>query len=320
MIQAPSSSLSDHQQIIASFERLRASHWGRWGAEDTSGTLNHVTAATRIAAAAEIRTGLSVSCSRPIAPGECELSKFGPPTRELRRGPEDPPDEPGKPPFVMETWSFTFHGRTISHWDALSHCSYQGLMYNGVPAAGAVTPQGCATSLSVEAAAAGGGLFVRGVLLDLAKEGAWLEPGVAVTPTDLEAAEISAGLRVQAGDAVLVRTGHARAMREAVGGFSSGRGQPACHYSCAEWLAARGAAILGSDSANDVFPAPCPTMCNPLHVLLLVGMGMPLLDNLELEELSVCCRSLGRWSFALSVCPLKLAGGTGSPVNAMALF
>lgn len=72
----------------------------------------------------------------------------------------------------------------------------------------------------------------------------------------------------------------------------------------------------------------------PVHVISLVAMGMPLLDNANLEELAAACErkvsyiqhchelsdSQGRWSFLLSITPLALEGTTGSPVNPVAVF
>ena len=49
-------------------------------------------------------------------------------------------------------------------------------------------------------------------------------------------------------------------------------------------------------------------------------MGMPLLDNLNLEELSKKAKLFSRWEFMLSIQPLKINKVTGSPVNVIATF
>jgi hypothetical protein len=49
-------------------------------------------------------------------------------------------------------------------------------------------------------------------------------------------------------------------------------------------------------------------------------MGLPILDNADLEALAVECEKRGRWHFMLNLCPLKIEGGTGSPVNPIAIF
>jgi len=45
-----------------------------------------------------------------------------------------------------------------------------------------------------------------------------------------------------------------------------------------------------------------------LHEWLLAGWGCPIGELFDLEELSVRCRELGRWSFFLSSVPLKVCG------------
>jgi hypothetical protein len=49
-------------------------------------------------------------------------------------------------------------------------------------------------------------------------------------------------------------------------------------------------------------------------------MGLALLDNTNLEELAATCAELGRWEFPLVVARLVVIGGTGSPVNPVAVF
>jgi hypothetical protein len=49
-------------------------------------------------------------------------------------------------------------------------------------------------------------------------------------------------------------------------------------------------------------------------------MGLPLLDNANFEELAAACEELGRWEFQLVIGPLVVIGGTGSPVNPIAVF
>ena len=49
-------------------------------------------------------------------------------------------------------------------------------------------------------------------------------------------------------------------------------------------------------------------------------MGMPLLDNANLDRLAALCGELGRYEFHLCIAPLVVNGGTGSPVNPIATF
>jgi hypothetical protein len=49
-------------------------------------------------------------------------------------------------------------------------------------------------------------------------------------------------------------------------------------------------------------------------------MGVHLLDNLALAELTAACAERQRWEFLFTVAPLRVAGGTGSPVNPIAVL
>jgi kynurenine formamidase len=89
---------------------------------------------------------------------------------------------------------------------------------------------------------------------------------------------------------------------------------------CAPWFRERGVAMLGTDTHNDVSPPPYPRIGNALHTVALVAMGLWLIDNANLEELSQACAARRRWAFMLTIAPLRLQGVTGSPVNPIALF
>lgn len=61
-------------------------------------------------------------------------------------------------------------------------------------------------------------------------------------------------------------------------------------------------------------------LVNPLHELVLVSLGMPLLDNLNLDPLAREARQRGRWTFLFVASPLRVPVGTGSPLNPLAIF
>jgi hypothetical protein len=70
----------------------------------------------------------------------------------------------------------------------------------------------------------------------------------------------------------------------------------------------------------DATPSGYPGLNLPVHVLAIVYMGLPLLDNARLEPLAEACAQENRWEFMLNVAPLNVRGGTGSPVNPIAIF
>jgi hypothetical protein len=53
---------------------------------------------------------------------------------------------------------------------------------------------------------------------------------------------------------------------------------------------------------------------------MLISLGTPLFDNCDLEQLAERANRLGRWEFLFSAAPLAVPGGTGSPLNPIAVF
>jgi kynurenine formamidase len=165
------------------------------------------------------------------------------------------------------------------------------------------------------------GIVTRGVLLDVpALRGVdALEPGEPVFPEDLEAAEERAGLRVRAGDALLIRTGRWR-WRDEHGPWDLVHRAAGLDASCLSWLRERDVATLGSDGVSDVIPSRIEGVYMPIHTVTLVVLGVHLLDNLDFEALAGACTEEGRWEFLFTVAPLVLRRGTASPVNPIAVF
>jgi kynurenine formamidase len=210
------------------------------------------------------------------------------------------------------------HGNADSHIDALCHVSFDGTLYNGVPATTAVTASG-AVELSIAAAA--DGIAGRGVLLDVPRlRGVpWLEPGDHVTPGDITAAERDQGVHIGQGDILLVRVGH-RLRRRECGPWDAAAARAGLHPSVLPLLAERQIALLGSDSNNDTAPSVADGVEFPVHVLAINALGLMLLDYLSFDELVPLCEEAGRWSFLCVIAPLRLPTGTGSPVNPIALL
>jgi kynurenine formamidase len=298
------------------------SNWGRWGAEDELGTLNLVTPAKRLAAARLVRDGVPVTCARPIvtditADTTFQVMRFAVDSGEGRdtASPERLLQRRGAGEFI----GMVFHGYTVTHVDTPAHFFWEGKIYNGRPC-NLITAREGAQVEAVELLH--DGVVSRGILLDVARARSvrWLERGEGVMPEDLEAAERAEGVRVEPGDILLVRTGH-YARRLAEGPVNPVQaGSPGPHAALLPWLRERGVAMWGSDSHNDVTPTPYPAMGHPFHIGALVGLGLWLIDNMNLEDVGAACAERRRWEFLLTVAPLRLRNTTGSPVNPIALF
>jgi kynurenine formamidase len=316
------------QELLGFFDAL--SNWGRWGPDDRLGTLNLITDQRRAQAAALIRSGVVVSCAWPIEPGWSAADEPGaaPPQRFMLRtgqGLADPDRVPregialaDRMAGAAEYLGYSPHGYRITHIDWLSHIFWDGQMYNGLRAERVSAHAGAVAHAITEIR---GGIVTRGILIDAARHRgvAWLEPGQGVADAELRAILAAADLTVRPGDALLLRTGYGRKRRER-GPDLAGGGHAGWHASCLPSLREWGVSLLGADTAQDVAPSGYPEVRVPVHAVGLVAMGMPLLDNADLEELSRQCEQHHRSEFFLTVAPLAFAGSTGSAVNPLAIF
>ena len=165
------------------------------------------------------------------------------------------------------------------------------------------------------------GIFTRCVLMDMPRLFGvrFLEGGQPIYPGHLDAWEKAAGFKVESGDVVLIHTGRWERAKVEVE-WDIMKNSAGLHASCLPWLKARDVALVGSDLSLDVLPSGVEGVALPVHMVVLVAMGMPILDNLDLEVMSAAAEARKRWMFALTVAPLAVAGGTGSPVNPLATF
>jgi kynurenine formamidase len=303
---------------VAEFEVLAAalSNWGRWGADDELGTVNLLTPERAAAAAARVRSGVTVGLGRTLTTAPAPDNPH-PMLHLMKSSGESAPDLGGA--HASDWIGLSYHGFATSHLDAHSHQFWNGRIYNDRPAADVRTNHG-ARHGSVESYSSG--LVGRGVLLDAprALNRAWLEPGEGLGPDDLDQIAAAEKVELIAGDLLLVRTGRdARALE--LGGIDPmTHGSPGLSMQCLPWLRARDVAVLGSDVQSDVMVPGGPPHQMPVHAGALALLGLPLLDNLSLEELAAQCAEQGRWDFLLTVAPLAIRGGTGSPVNPVAVL
>jgi kynurenine formamidase len=147
----------------------------------------------------------------------------------------------------------------------------------------------------------------------------FLPAGTAITVEDIEAWEKEAGVTVSSGDVLLIRTGRwTQVAREGQWNFLEKAA--GAHASLAPWLKSRDVAVIGCDGVSDVMPSGVEGLVNPLHELVIVGLGMPILDNLDLEAVAEAAAERGRSTFLFVGAPLRVPGGTGSPLNPLAVF
>ena len=298
----------------------RVRNWGRWGDDDERGTLNLIDGDAIRRGTAAARTGKTFSLAMP-------LDQQGPQIGVI----------PGRvnPLHTMVAinmgYTEVFHTsddvvtmglQACTHWDALAHVSYDGNLYNGFPAS-SITAEAGATRCGIDKA---GAIVTRGVLLDIArlKGVERIEPGYALTAADLDAAAEAAHVDVQPGDVVLIRTGHMTLFHagDKVSYATSGGAGPSVQS--VQWFRDRDVAAVATDNITFevmLFPLPpeqADLFC-PVHLLDLVEMGMLQGQNWDLEALAADCADDGVYEFLLSATPEPFTGGTGSPVNPIAI-
>jgi kynurenine formamidase len=306
----------------------RVSNWGRWGDDDELGCGNLLTPAASLRGIAAARAGRRVSLAAPLRADGIQVGqparRYNPILTVTSLNERDT--------FAPGIWQGTDDLVTMStcagtHIDALAHISYDGFLYNGVPAS-AVTASAGATRLGAEKLPQ---IVTRGVLLDLARfrgvDGLDLvDPGYAITGEDLDEAAEAAGVTLQSGDVVLVRTGemrHHRAgdrRRYAVGDEYR---LPGLSVASIEWLHRHDVAGAFTDTyAYEAFPPANPDWsdCLAVHMIQLRDMGLLQGQNWDLEDLSVACAEEERWTFLLLAPPEPLVGATSAPVAPVAVL
>ncbi|WP_405735493.1 cyclase family protein [Streptomyces sp. NBC_00028] len=296
----------------------RVNNWGRWGAEDEIGTLNLITDEVVRQAAAEVRTGRRVPLALPLQQDGVQTGMIPGRVNPLHAMVQINQEIFGPGTVACSDDAVTMGLQAATHWDALTHVSHSGRLYNGRPA-DTITPHGGAEFSGIDKARH---IVSRGVLLDVARARglARLEGGHAVTPEDLEAAEELAGTRVRAGDIVLVRTGQ---IQVCLAGDKHAYGYPSPGLSIRtpEWFHARDVAAVANDTLTfEIFPPEIEDLWLPVHALDLVEMGMLQGQNWNLEELSTACGEERRYTFLLSAMPEPFTGATGTPVAPVAVL
>lgn len=285
--------------------------WGKWGDADERGALNQIDAAAIRGAVQLVQRGRVISLAQQISqsmpvpksrPGMMHfMNRDGGDYAAGRR-------RPGGFQFADDTVMMPLHSGT--HIDALCHCWCEDTLYNGFSAT-EVKSNG-ATKLGVEKF---GPIATRGMLLDfVALTGAPLADGTAIGPEMTRAAIERAGVALQPGDAVLLRTGWQE--RSEAGEPVDFDNEPGLDAEAGVLLAEAGVSLVGADNfAVEVLPFKAGTVF-PVHQRLIRDYGIALLEGLVLAPLA----AEGVSEFLFVCAPLPIRGATGSPLNPVAIL
>lgn len=307
----------------------KVSNWGRFGDDDEKGTLNLTKPDHVIAGAQLVRQGKTISMALPFdsdGPQNGGLGRFNPIHLMIRDGAD----------AMAGTAIRDFYGGVDKHfrgtddivilplqcgtqWDALGHVVWDEKIYNGF-SADQVTSKGALKNAVTQACDS---MVGRGVLLDVARANAvdFLEPGYVIGADDLDRAAEMGGVAVRAGDHVFVRTGAMTMARQAndwgdyAGGDAAGLG-----LASVEWIAERQIVAMATDTWGfEVRPNETLDVAQPLHLILIVHMGLWLGEIFDLDPLADDCAEDGVYEFMFCGPPLPFSRAVGSPLNPMAV-
>jgi hypothetical protein len=285
-------------------------NWGRWGKDDQRGTINLITPAKRLQAASLVRNGRTVSLSR-----------------ELPKTPA--PNNPTPAQHFMKTvkqpqgggcgdyYGISYHGVATTHLDSLCHVWNQDGMWNGRDPKVEVTLDGTKWG-GVENWS--DGIVTRGVLIDIPafRGEPYVTIGKPVHGWEIEEAAKAQGVALEPGDAVIVTAGREAWDRDGnpVWG-SQPQNRPGFHASCLPFLRDNDVGVLVWDMLDAIPSGYGPG--GPVHGAVF-AYGLCLIDNALIEPLVAACREERRYEFMFVVQPILVVGGTGSPVNPLAIF
>jgi kynurenine formamidase len=298
-------------------------NWGKWGADDEVGTLNYITPEKVVEAAALVRRGKVFSLAIPFDSNGPQ-SGFGGRANPLHFMLQDGGDIAcGAQDFIPGLRycddAVTMPLQCATQWDALSHIYFDGKMYND--RGPEWVNSGGARANAIDKVK--DKIVSRGVLLDIPryKGKAWLEPGEAIYPADLDGAAARAQVSIGGGDIILIRTGQlAQVKANGSWGNYAGGPAPGLSLTVAEWLAQHEIAGYATDTwGTEVIPNETPDVFQPLHCVAIVNMGMLVGEIFNLEELAADCAADGVYEFLFVAPPLPITGAVGSPINPQAI-
>ena len=254
----------------------------KYGAKDTLGAINNLSADKVKQAARLVKTGKTYALGVETGPDSPAY-----PPRSYSMTILQLDDGMGTPLGVNKA---TGNDDLMYLWmgigsqiDGLGHMGVNHVYYNGNKASDFVTPKGL-TKLSIDKLPP---IVSRGVLLDIAKLKSQdiLKEGTAINSDDIKAAAKAAKVKIESGDVVLLHTGWLNVMDADPQRFMAG--QPGLGLDGAKYLAGLGVVAVGADNwALEVLPSENPEHAFPVHPELLAKNGVYILENMDTRALA----------------------------------
>ncbi|MEQ8857183.1 MAG: cyclase family protein [Pseudomonadales bacterium] len=269
---------------LLSARALAAESWypSRYGADDTLGAINNLSAEKVLQAARLVTTGKTYPLGVPTGPDSPAY-----PPRQYSMTVLQLDDGTGTP---LGSNRATGNDDLMTLWmgigsqiDGLGHMGIEHRYYNGTPASEFVTPRGL-TKLSVDRLPP---IVSRGVLLNMAAHLGKdiLDPGTAFNTAQIQAAARAQGVTIEKGDVVLFHTGWLNVADTDKARFMAG--EPGLGVDGARYLAGLGVVAVGADTwALEVLPGEDPEQMFPVHPELLAKNGVYILENMDTRALA----------------------------------
>jgi kynurenine formamidase len=312
----------NRQAIAEAHEKL--SNWGRWGKADQIGTLNFVTPGRVKAAASLVRKGKVFGMGIPLDGNGPQRGLFGgrwnPIHTMLATGTDaiaERQDETSRMRYADDAINMPIQAAT--HWDSLGHVFYVDKMYNGHDAR-QVDSRGV-HQLGIEHTR--DRMVGRGVLLDVARFKGLesLDDGYAISNDELDAVAEKQGVAIGEGDFVIIRTGQMeRCLNQGDWGQYAGGDAPGVRFENCYWCHDKSIAAICSDTWGvEVRPNETPELAQPWHWVVIPAMGLTMGEMFYVKELAEDCAEDRVYEFLFAGPPLVITGGTGSPINPLAI-
>ena len=227
-------------------------------------------------------------------------------------------------PEVLEYFSSTFPNKnkisytnvrmemtdhTGTHIDGLNHAAIGHRFYNGVDTREVTTTRGT-KRLGIETMPP---LVSRGVLIDMTLTKKY-DSAKAVSLAEIEEVLELERTSVQKGDTVLLYTGWERFWKK--DNLKYVTTAPGIGVEAASWMISKHVIVVGADTFSvEVIPNEDPTGDGLVHQMLITKNGIHLIENMRLNELA----REKVYEFAFVCLPLRIRGGTGSPIHPIAI-
>jgi kynurenine formamidase len=309
-------------------------NWGKWGPDDEVGTLNYNTPGSLVAAARLVKQGKIIPCSWKVKPNSYPLWGMRVGIERFMNWSGHDAVAGDKPGMWYSDEVIKTGTHSMTHVDPLVHLWYGDKVYNGYNVEEVIfhdkgTVKANANAYITKSAQ-------RGVLLDVARfKGVdYLGDKYLITPKDLDDTAKWAGVKIEPGDAILIRTGFMKHWSDKIiksGGTlrwsATGDGEPGPGGDCIAWIQKKKIGLIGADNIAVEHIVPVEEKWNriykvgliPLHVAVLQMLGCPMQELLNLDALSEDCAKDGVYEFLYVWPPLNFWNATGGLISPVAI-